>query len=337
MLRWVKRIALIIGGLVVAAVLAGVGYEQVMRWRATREFPAQGRLVDIGERHMQIDCRGNGAPTVVFESGLDTMGSLSWSAVHDAVAATTRACAYSRAGIMWSEARTGKFDPESEARDLHALLLAAGERPPFVMVGHSLGGPYIMNFTRLYPLEVAGLVFVDASHPDQVERMKQVVGNKMEAGEGLMRTASALSWTGIPRLVAAHTENSAFPARAKLADDAYISRSLGSAVQEMESLGTTLSAAGQLRQLGSRPVVVLTAMKPFPADMLKTLKMTTEQGRQVQAIWQELHNEEASWSQRTRHELVPDASHYIQFDRPDVVIAAVREVVGDVRSSEPSQ
>ena len=102
-------------------------------------------------------------------------------------------------------------------------------------------------------------------------------------------------------------------------------------------MGTTLSAAGQLRQLGSRPVVVLTAMKPFPADMLKTLKMTTEQGRQVQAIWQELHNEEASWSQRTRHELVPDASHYIQFDRPDVVIAAVREVVGDVRSSEPSQ
>jgi pimeloyl-ACP methyl ester carboxylesterase len=337
MLRWVKRIALIIGGLIVAAVLAGVGYEQVMRWRAAREFPVQGRLIEVGGRHLQIDCRGNGAPTVVFESGLDTMGSLSWSAVHDAIAATTRACAYSRAGIMWSEPRTEKFEPEGEARDLHALLLAAGERPPFVMVGHSLGGPYIMNFTRLYPQEVAGLVFVDASHPDQVERMKQVVGNKMEAGEGLMKTASALSWTGIPRLVAAHTENSTFPARAKRADDAYISRSLGSAVQEMESLGATLSAAGRFRQLGSRPVVVLTAMKPFPADMLKTLKLTTEQGRQVQAIWKELHDEEASWSDRTRHELVPDATHYIQFDRPDVVIAAAREVVGDVRSGEASR
>jgi len=332
MLRWVKRIALIIGGLIVAAVLAGVGYEQVMRWRAAQEFPAQGRLIDIGGRHMQIDCRGNGAPTVIFESGLDTMGSLSWSAVHDAVAATTRACAYSRAGIMWSEPRADKFEPDSEARDLHTLLLAAEEKPPFVMVGHSLGGPYIMNFTRLYPQEVAGLVFVDASHPHQVERMKQVVGKKMEAGKGLMQAASALSWTGIPRLVAAHTENSTFPARAKLTGDAYMSRSLGSALQEMESLDATFSAAGQLRQLGSRPVVVLTAMKPFPADMLKTVKMTPEQGRQVQAVWKELHDDEASWSHRTRHELVPDATHYIQFDRPDVVITAVREVVGDVRS-----
>jgi len=60
--------------------------------------------------------------------------------------------------------------------------------------------------------------------------------------------------------------------------------------------------------------------------------MTPEQGRQVQAVWKELHDEEASWSHHTRHELVPDATHYIQFDRPDVVITAVREVVGDVRS-----
>src|SRR5258707_8041990 len=132
MLRWGKRIGLIIGGLIVAAVLAGVGYEQVMRWRAAQEYPAQGRLIDIGGRHMQIDCRGNGAPTVVFESGLDTMGSLSWSAVHDAVASTTRACAYSRAGIMWSEPRTDKFEPDSEARDLHTLLLEGSPRPPGV-------------------------------------------------------------------------------------------------------------------------------------------------------------------------------------------------------------
>src|SRR6202161_3725794 len=107
MMRWVKRIALIIGGLIVAAVIIGAGYEQIMRWRATSEFPVQGRLIDIGGRHMQIDCRGSGAPIVVFEAGLDTMGSLSWSAVHEATAAVTRACAYSRAGVMWSEPRAG--------------------------------------------------------------------------------------------------------------------------------------------------------------------------------------------------------------------------------------
>ncbi len=333
MMRWVKRIALIIGGLIVAAVLVGASYEQIMRWRAAREFPVQGRLVDIGGRRMQIDCRGSGAPTVVFESGLDTMGSLSWTAVHDKIAATTRACAYSRAGIMWSEPRAGEFEPDGEARDLHALLLAAGERAPFVMVGHSLGGPYIMNFTRLYPQDVAGLVFVDASHPDQVGRMTQVIGKKMETGMGMMKAASALSWTGIPRLVAAHTQNQTFPVQAKLADDAYLSRSLASALQELDALDATFAAAGQLRQLGDRPVVVLTAMKPYPAAVLKAMQLTSEQGRRIQAAWKDMQDEEASWSHHSRHELVPDATHYIQFDRPDVVIAAVREVVNDVRSS----
>jgi pimeloyl-ACP methyl ester carboxylesterase len=264
------------------------------------------------------------------------MGSLSWSAVHNTISATTRACAYSRAGVMWSEPRAAKFEPDGEARDLHALLLTAGERPPFVMVGHSLGGPYIMNFTRLYSQEVAGLVFVDASHPDQIERMNRAVGKKMETGEGLFKAANALSWTGIPRLVAAHTESPTIPVQAKLAEDAYFSRSLAAALQELESLGATLSAAGQLRQLGDRPMVVLTATKPYPADTLKTLKMTVDQGRRLQTEWKALHDEEASWSHHSRHELVPDSTHYIQFDRPDVVITAVRETVSDVRLGSAS-
>ena len=334
MKRWIKRIALTIGGLIVAAVLVGASYEQIMRWQATKEFPVQGRLIDIGGRHMQIDCRGSGTPIVVFEAGLDTMGSLSWSAVHDAVATTTRACAYSRAGIMWSEPGDGKFAPDNVAHDLHALLQAAGEHAPFVLVGHSLGGPYIMNFTRLYPQDVAGLVFVDASHPDQLDRMAKAAGKKMEMGEGMIKVASALSWTGIPRLVETHTDNPTFPAKAKLAQDAYFSRSLSAALQELDSLGATLSSAGQLRQLEDRPIVVLTATKPYPEGMLKAMQMTTEQGHRIQTAWKEMHDDEAAWSHHSRHELVPDATHYIQFDRPDLVIAAVKEVVHDVRAAK---
>jgi pimeloyl-ACP methyl ester carboxylesterase len=332
-MRWIKRIVFIIGGLLVASVLVGIGYEQISRWNAARQFPVQGRLVDVGGRHMQIDCRGSGSPTVVFESGLDAMGSLSWSAVHDAIAMTTRACAYSRAGLMWSEPDTGEFQPEGVARDLHALLVGAGERGPFVMVGHSLGGPYIMNFTRLYPQEVAGLVFVDASHPDQNERITRAIGKKLDAGEGLLRAANALSWMGIPRLVASRTNNdSGIPLQAKQAQDAYFSRSVQSVLREEESVDVTFSAAGRLRDLGDRPTVVLTAMKPLPADVLKSTQLTVEQGQRLQTEWKKMHVEEASWSHHSNHEIVPDSAHYIQFDRPDVVIAAVRRVVDEVRS-----
>jgi pimeloyl-ACP methyl ester carboxylesterase len=334
MLRWLKRIGAGIVGLIVVVLIVGAIYEQIMRSRASSQFPAPGRLVAMdGSRRMQIDCRGTGSPIVVFESGLDTMGSLSWSAVHDAVASTTRACAYSRPGVMWSDPRTQKFVPDGEARDLHALLAAAGEHAPYVLVGHSLGGPYIMNFTRLFPQDVAGLVFVDASHADQLARLEEAVGKKMEGGEGMMKVANALSWTGITRILASQDDDSSnFPAQAKAANNAYISRSIGAALEEYEALPTTLTAAGQLRQLGDRPLVVLTATKPLPEAVLKAVKMTPEQGQRMQAAWKALHDDEASWSHHSRHELVPEATHYIQFDKPDIVIAAVKEVVGDVRA-----
>ena len=333
MMRWIKRIALVLGGLILAVVLGGITYEQVMRWRAPRDFPAQGRLLDVDGSRMQIDCRGSGSPTVVLESGLDMMGSLSWSAVQDAIATTTRTCAYSRRGIMWSAPRSGPFSADGIARDLHALLAQAGEHAPFVMVGHSLGGPYVMTFTRLYPQEVAGLVFVDASHPDQTERMNRALGKKLDTGDKLLKFASAITWTGVPRIVMSHGESGNIPPQAKAAEDAYVSRSLASALQEAQALEPTFAAAGQLRDLGDRPLVVLTAAKPIPPDALKSLQLTVEQGQQIQTVWKALHDEEASWSHHSRHEVVPDATHYIQFDRPDVVIAAVREIVGEVRQT----
>jgi pimeloyl-ACP methyl ester carboxylesterase len=333
-MRWVKRIAAIFGCLLVAVVLAGVAYEQVMRSRVAREFPALGRLVDVGGRRMQIDCRGTGSPTVVFEAGLDAVGSLSWSAVHDAIATTTRACAYSRAGLVWSEPRTTQFQPDDVARDLRALLGNSGEQPPFVMVGHSLGGPYIMIFTRLYPKDVAGLVFVDASHPDQIERIKKTLGKPMESAASLLKVANALSWTGITRIMAARSAAEGMPAPVKNVQDAYISSSVRALMEESDNTESTLASAGQLRQLGERPIVVLTALKPPPAETLKALHLTVEQGRQIQSVWKEMQDDEASWSEHSRHELVPDSSHYIQFGRPDLVIAAVREVVAEVRARQ---
>ena len=303
-----------------------------MRARVARQYPVAGRLVDIGGgRRIQLDCRGSGSPTVVLESGLDTYGSLSWALVHDSLATTSRTCAYSRAGVMWSDAAAGAFDSKTVAEDLHAALTTAGERAPLVLVGHSLGGPYSLIFTGLYPADVAGLVFVDASHPDQLERLRQATGKSMEAPTGMLSAVAALSWTGIMRLLPDGAPPKLPPAAISAAG-AYTSTSLGPTLDELKGLAATLEAAGRYRQLADRPLVVLTAMAPMPADVLKTVGMTREQGDRMQAAWKALHDEEAMWSTHSRHELVPDATHYIQLDRPDVVIRAVREVVGAVRN-----
>ena len=89
-------------------------------------------------------------------------------------------------------------------------------------------------------------------------------------------------------------------------------------------------APGQ-HQLGDRPLAVLTAAAPLSPAALAGLKLTAAQGRQRDAIWRALQADRATWSSRSQHRLVPDASHYIQLDRPDVVIASVRSVVDGVR------
>ena len=325
---------------IISSTIFGAVYEMISRCRAANEFPVIGKLVDIGGRRIQLDCRGVGRPTVVFESGLDLNGSLSWSAIHDQIAKTTRACAYSRAGIMWSDPSGGAQNGKTIAEDLHLTLLNAGEKAPYVLVGHSMGGPYIMIYTKYFGPEVAGLVFVDASHPDEVEKFKAITSLTQPVWLRLIAKAgAALTWTGITRgIVMPFLEKSAreywrlrkWPSDAVLA---YSPTSLDSVLNEADAFDESLAEAGTARQLNDRPVFVLTGMGPLSAEVLAYFKLTPEQGRQYQEIWKNLHDEEASWSAQSQHQVVFDAGHYIQFDRPNVVIAAVLSVVNRVRAA----
>jgi pimeloyl-ACP methyl ester carboxylesterase len=331
-MKWIKRIGL--GILALVAIVAGVGaaYEMRARGQAATEFPAPGKLVDIGGRRIEIDCRGSGSPTVILESGLDMNGPLSWALVHDSIAATTRTCGYSRAGVMWSDDKSGPHNAVTIAADLKATLEASHEQGPYVMVGHSLGGPYIMTFTKRYPAEVAGLVFVDASHPEQVQRFKALPSAATNPSLMPYKVAAAFAWTGLIRAAMPRDRGNKIPKPVQAAMNAYAPTSLGPMLAESDGMTATMEEAGTFRQLGDRPVVVLTAMAPMDTNAMKTLKMDSAAAAQFQGLWKTMHDDEASWSSRSEHILVPDATHYIQVDRPDIVIAAVRRVVGMVRT-----
>jgi pimeloyl-ACP methyl ester carboxylesterase len=110
-----------------------------------------------------VYCTGRGGPTVVVENGLGDF-SFDWILVQSRVSRFTRICTYDRGGYAWS-------DPGPKPRtfaqlnlELHDALAKLGEHGPFVLVGHSFGGPVVRNFFRVYPTAVAGIVFVDAAH-----------------------------------------------------------------------------------------------------------------------------------------------------------------------------
>ncbi|MFO0762511.1 MAG: alpha/beta hydrolase [Byssovorax sp.] len=293
------------------------GMEALARRRAARAFPAPGALIDIGGRRLQIDARGRGAPAVVLEAGLDLAGSLAWSRVHAALAETTRVIAYSRAGVMWSDPPDGPKRGAAIADDLHALLQAAGERPPFVLVGHSMGGPLVTIYTQRFPGEVAGLVLVDPSHPDQVRRLAAVGAPPRPPPSRRQKLAAALPWAGLSRwILPPSTLPDLLPADAIAAVRAHESTSFNAVLAESTAFEAILAEAGALRDFGARPLRVLSAERPA--------------GRAV-AEKQAMHAEQSRWSSRGEHRVVEGAGHVIQLDRPEAVIAAVRAVVEEVR------
>ncbi len=334
MKSWTKRIAIGLGGCIGLLVVGGAIVEAVVRQQIAQQYPVPGTLVDIGGRKIQLDCRGSGSPTVVLEAGLGNLGSLSWAAVQDSIAETTRTCSYSRAGIMWSD--RGPDGVERTAQDLHTALTNAGEQTPWVMVGHSLGGPYVMKFTSLYDAEVVGVVLVDASHPEQIARFRNAIGDSIDREPKIAKIppllADAAAQVGIVRLLPVGGVPDKTPPIVKQMANAYLPQTVGANLRAVQSLKTTLSIATDFRQLGDRLLVVLTAMQTFDAEALTKAGMNVEEERKVQETWKVLQDDMATWSRHSRHEWV-DSSHNIQFDRPDVVIKAVREVVTEVRTA----
>lgn len=115
---------------------------------------------------------GTGSPTVVFESGLGD-GKRNWAPVFNAVSELTQAVAYDRAGYGQSEPSQSSRDGLQIVLELRDMLQVEGIAPPYILVGHSLGGTMVKLFAKTYPDEVAGVVLVDARHEEFTQRCRQ--------------------------------------------------------------------------------------------------------------------------------------------------------------------
>jgi pimeloyl-ACP methyl ester carboxylesterase len=127
--------------------------------------PAPGRLIDIGGRRLHLNCTGDGSPTVVVENGGGAF-SIDWALVQSEVAKTTRICTYDRAGYAWSDPGPLRDLPEQTIADFELLLRIADVRPPYVLVGQSIGGILVRDYQRRLQDAVAGLVLVDPTHDE---------------------------------------------------------------------------------------------------------------------------------------------------------------------------
>ena len=311
--RWV--ITPVIAVLALASI--GATYENIALAGDTT-YAAPGKLYDVGGHQVHLNCQGEGSPTVVLSNSLGGV-SAGWARITGPVADNTRVCAYDRAGQGWSDEAASPRDGVQSAEELHTLLTAAGEEGPYVLVGHSTGGTYAMTYAARYPGQVAGLVLLDSSSPQQFTAMPAFEGQYavMRRAYALLPTLSRL---GLGRLVPATAH---LPAADAVEVEAITSTSQGYRNQrdEVSVLPDLFTQAQTVTALGDRPLAVLTA---------------SENSNGIEG-WADAQDHLAGLSTNRIHRTV-ESTHtgLLEDARPAAEsVRAITQVISSVRSGRP--
>jgi len=182
------------------SVALSAGYQRYATRRDMHRFPLSGRLVSIGDIRLHVHVTGTdqAGPTVLFEAGLSCPLD-AWAWIQPAVSLTAPAISYDRAGLGGSDPRRGPRTAGEMMDDLDALLAAIGAEGPYVLVGHSFGGLLVRTFAARHPAQVAGVVLVDASHPDQIRRSRRQ-RRGLPTLRSQMQQAATMAWLGFNRI-----------------------------------------------------------------------------------------------------------------------------------------
>ena len=322
---WIGRVFVALVGLVLLLALAGLVYQFIATRLAYQRYPAPGEMVAVAGHDMQLHCTGEGkeGPTVVMDAGLGG-GVLDWQTVQPEVTKFARVCSYDRSGLGWSESGQKPRTSQRIVKELHALLENAGEDGPYVLVGHSFGGANVQLYASEYPKEVAGMVLVDSALDVRVldEDLRDATANATPSP----LTVKVLAPLGIPRLIASEVDN--LPRQLAQERSAIYTgtRHLYAFSDESATINESIATATDAApSLGDKPLILLIAgARQYPGFTKEQAKRADKQINEFEASRQDL-------SENSKLVVAKNSAHYIQWDRPRLVVDAIRQVVEAAR------
>lgn len=307
----------------------------------TVEPPPLGKMIDLGGYRIHLYCTGKGRQTVVLSPGGGDF-SFAWYLVRQRLQSTARVCSYDRAGSAWSDPGPQPLTLRQEAYELELALKLSGERGPYILAGHSIGGLVMRTFAEGYPEETAGMILVDAPSPDgtmgyygKLVRIRdlakrtippiQTMKTSPPVPIGEAEREQALKYKSHriqppfdrlpPEIQKLQLWAQALPPRVALRADEDYTPEEWQFLYELQEFG---------HPLGDKPLITMIGMKEgggrpesISAEQWHSLYLEkVEQKRAFQTL-----------STNSRVVEVQDAGHAIHLDDPDAVVNAIREVM----------
>ena len=269
---------------------------------------------------------GSGGPAIVFLPGAGAVG-LDFFNVLTAAAESSTALLYDRGGTGWSDPVRLPRTPTEVVDELRAFLAAAGLRPPYLLVGHSLGGGYAQQYARRFPGEVAALLLLDPAHEDYPRYTPAAAASD---GDAIDMTSWEPPPVVIERFITLFREKFAsWPDEVREAVIDYHATRWRAGILEASNLTAIYADLARPAPLGDIPTIILTALALDPGSQLF---MPDEWQRQVIDGKLRLNTALAATLPRGEQRLLPEASHgWMQAERPDAVVQALRDLLAVVR------
>jgi len=298
-----------------------------------------GQIVEADGARLNLYCAGRGSPTVVLDAGHQDWAP-AWATTQPQLASWTRVCSFDRPGYGFSPPGPAPRTSERIATELHDALHALAITGPYVLVGHAFGGTDMRVFAFLYPDEVQGLVLIDpdaidAGAPQQVARahsfyIRQAIEiqrcretlaahlpqpPELACDQRFFRKLPDPAWSGA--LNAALAE--AIHTRPGLSD---------AANAELEEIPTDeLWLREHGKSLGSKPVRVITAPQHY-SDSAATPPDVRARHERANRDMIDAQARMLTVSSNAKQILATHSGAYVQFDQPELVIQAIRDVAG---------
>ncbi|WP_145409336.1 alpha/beta fold hydrolase [Paenibacillus xylanexedens] len=323
MKKWGKRLRITaIAGLAFILVLLGSGvvYQQVGKRNDLNHFTPPGKLYKVHGENMHLYTGGQGDVTVIMASGWGTANPyVDYYPLYEQLAPYTKFAVYDRFGYGYSDVTDKKRDVDTIAEELHELLETSGQKPPYILVGHSLGSLETLRYAQKYPNEVKGIVMIDGGSPEHYakdeDNFADVIGgfmNQFRIQTGLFR----LSLQSEPVLEAsrANRNNLKFvPDELKQVDTTALLLNYGNA-----------NTVDELREMNANATVVMNNTKPLSVPL--TI-LTSDYFGASEPIWDQSQAEFISWSTQPKHVTIKDSEHYIHQYHPEQVADEILELV----------
>lgn len=299
----------------------GFIYEQISRFYYDNKKPSEDEFVTVDGRKIHFKKQGKGSSTIVFESGLGG-DYLHWQEIQNKLSTNYTTISYDKAGILWSDP-TKKVNLKRYSNDLFQLLEKTNCPKSYILVGHSFAGITLRSFIKEHSKNIDGIVFIDVSHPQQLEKSSENLKKSVTPPPHLV--LSFLNEVGVIRLLYTFVPFTQAVSKEHIFNQNvknYFYKLFDGLMQEMENDDQLMKEASQITNFGAIPLVVVTAKYPNEIENIRDQNLTKE----YLSIHNTLQTDLLNLSTNSIQVFAAKSGHYVTLQEPDLICNVIKDI-----------